>query len=491
MQGASSNHAYCHGWIHDVTHGAGLSDDTHDPSSPTSSGFTAINRQPRKDVITDSTVSRSVQQNQARRRRRHNPTVAQYLGLGSDGEPAHLEKYAPLSSPVAELPTKPIRKLPKVTRANGSRTRGRNITCHESTLQVEQRSSDESFCIAQAPIATREVLVNHASILVDHQFVPDDATGFMPSFVQDYTIPVAPPRSICDSTRTISQGTVPASPPQESKYHEDDMETDITLHAAGKSRDQILDMTTKEFDDGLDDEDLLILMSETHDGRPEYTFDPMSSSPSTVNIEPDRAHCSYSDIGMSPATGKDAQSENGSRRFTKTFVSPVTATTRLPALPDIDDEASARKPIVRSPYPTSVCDRSPIIGLFPTTVLRTCFRVGEAINQNCHMAKTGRHVIIELYARILKAERTDTQQLFMFCDLFHAKPPYIKGVYEAAIWKSVALFEYDGRRLLQEGRMCRCIGTLTRIDKDWVMTVLNIWEATWEDVDWVEGIVNC
>jgi hypothetical protein len=98
--------------------------------------------------------------------------------------------------------------------------------------------------------------------------------------------------------------------------------------------------------------------------------------------------------------------------------------------------------------------------------------------------------MIEMYARILGSERTGTEQQFTFCDLFHAKPPYIKGFYNAAMWKSVQLFEYDSRRLLQQGRMCRCIGTMKREKKVWTMTVLNIWEATWEDIKWVEGIVN-
>jgi hypothetical protein len=150
----------------------------------------------------------------------------------------------------------------------------------------------------------------------------------------------------------------------------------------------------------------------------------------------------------------------------------------------------SRKPIVRSPFPTGVRDRSPIIGLTSNKLLRTCFRVGEAINQSCQAAKTGKNILIELYARILSSERDHLQQRFTFHDLFHAKPPYIQATYAAAIWKGVELYEYDSSRLLQAGSMCRCMGTMKRNGKDWVMTVLNIWEATWEDVQWVEGIIN-
>jgi hypothetical protein len=91
---------------------------------------------------------------------------------------------------------------------------------------------------------------------------------------------------------------------------------------------------------------------------------------------------------------------------------------------------------------------------------------------------------------VLASERTESEQRFTFCDVFHAKPPHIRAVYSAVMWKSVQLFEYDSKRLLKEGRMCRCIGTMKREGKEWMMTVLNVWEATWEDIKWVEGIVS-
>jgi hypothetical protein len=34
------------------------------------------------------------------------------------------------------------------------------------------------------------------------------------------------------------------------------------------------------------------------------------------------------------------------------------------------------------------------------------------------------------------------------------------------------------------------MGKMKREGKEWVMTVLNIWEAKWDDIKWVEGIVN-
>lgn len=181
-----------------------------------------------------------------------------------------------------------------------------------------------------------------------------------------------------------------------------------------------------------------------------------------------------------------ADDASSSRPMLKKFMSPVTPTTRL--LTATSEET--HKPIARPLFPASVRDRSPIIGLTNNNRLRTCFRIGEAINQSCQAIKTSNNIIVELYATVLNSERDGLEQRFTFCDLFHTKPPYVHAVYAAAIWKSVPLFEYDSARLLQQGRLCRCIGTMKRDGRDWVMTVLNIWEATWDDIQWVQGIIN-
>ncbi|OAL52522.1 hypothetical protein IQ07DRAFT_504844 [Pyrenochaeta sp. DS3sAY3a] len=179
-----------------------------------------------------------------------------------------------------------------------------------------------------------------------------------------------------------------------------------------------------------------------------------------------------------------------SPRVSKQFVSPVTKTTRILASTSSSSAQKILSPIVRSPFPTPVRDRSPIIGLSPNTVLKTCFRIGEAINQSAQASKTGKHVLLELYARVFAADRTATTQRLTLCDLFHVNPPYVQGMYDTAIWGSVPLFEYDAGCLLREGRLCRCIGHMKREGKDWKLIILNAWEATWDDIRWVEGIVD-
>jgi hypothetical protein len=123
--------------------------------------------------------------------------------------------------------------------------------------------------------------------------------------------------------------------------------------------------------------------------------------------------------------------------------------------------------------------------------LRTCFRVGEAINVGRSAARNGKTVFIELYARVLKSERSEEKQTFTFCDLFHSRKPYLEASYDAAIWKSVELHEVDSRVFLSEGvKMCRCILSTKSNGKEWVPTILNIWAAKRDDIMWVEGIVN-
>ncbi|KAF2124008.1 hypothetical protein P153DRAFT_371309 [Dothidotthia symphoricarpi CBS 119687] len=225
-----------------------------------------------------------------------------------------------------------------------------------------------------------------------------------------------------------------------------------------------------EFNDDLDDEDLMKLSSDVEDSSGRHAKDRLSGISANSPIVVD---------------------EPGSPGHTKKkFVSPVTLTTRLLAATGDARSIEDRKPIVRSPFPSPVRDRSPIIGLSSNMLLKTCFRIGEAINQGHLASKAGKHVMLELYARVLSSERDDAKQDFVLCDLFHAKPPYIKAVYDATIWKQVQLFNYDSQRLLQEGRICRCMGKMKCEKKEWVMTVSNVWEATWEDIQWVEGIVN-
>lgn len=414
-----------------------------------------------------------IQQNQSRRRaagsgrRSHNPAVAQYLGLGSTDEPTHLEKYAPLPPVRESPPPRPVRKRRRLAAGDNLLgdtridPRASDIPEQQSVSEISRvtRSARKSVLL-KSKAATNVIPQPESLTTMDHQAsIASEITyaGHAGKILQDDSrADPAAPSALLSSRETVSGSHA----------------EDLTMRCNDDS-----DFAVDDFDFDISDEELLMLASETDKLYSDTTDNLSSSLPETSGRKDQKGY-----LGT-PAASCPLRS------FSK-FVSPITLKTRLLAATNDSGSIKAQKPIVRPSFPEPVRDRSPIIGLSSNTRLRTCFRIGEVINQSFQAAKSGHHIIVELYARVLASERTGSEHKFTLCDLFHAKPPYIKGVYTAAIWKPVQLFEYDGRRLLQQGRMCRCIGTMKRDGKDWTMTVLNIWEATWEDIEWVEGIVS-
>lgn len=302
-----------------------------------------------------------------------------------------------------------------------------------------------------------------------------------------------------ETVQNVSQDTVAIRPVQYSVdvglfiLEDDDCDATEAGHVdldLALQQHETLKSAEDDFDFDINDDELLALIPEDGGTCSDLAKPTSKSHAQSYNTDNDRLCPTPGSCTDIPIMLEEVTTKTSSQQLSKQFTSPVTPTTRLQAAYGDSGSAEIRKPIVRPPFPESVRDRSPIIGLSSNSLLRTCFRIGEVINQSCQASKSGKRIMIEMYARILASERTGTEQQFTFCDLFHARPPYIKGAYSAAIWKSVPLFEYDCSRLLQQGRICRCIGTMKREGKVWTMTVLNIWEATWEDIEWVEAIVT-
>ncbi|KAH7069901.1 hypothetical protein BKA63DRAFT_519783 [Paraphoma chrysanthemicola] len=476
---------------------------------PLSSSFTAINSSHTHQLPTPQPSApdrpRRTLQYHARRgptRRRRNATVAEYLGLGSSEEPAHLEKYAPLPNGPRDLAPTPARKRSKL--GAGIASGNLKIVGRKSIVSV-QRPVSEGLKVTKPrgkvagkheASSTVDVLQSQSDwtleeilLYQDDHIDPSASQGCLPPVSHDSALTKNPALS-----GHCSQDAIAYSPVEEytddhdlGLYGECDTLDDSDQHqklpnAHLRNRDD------EEFGDELNDEDLLELTSDMIDIGPTSSI--FLSSPIKANMCPRPSMAS--ECTGSSATDSIIVSEEGSstQRTSKKFVSPVTLTTRLLAATGDINSANARKPIVRSPFPDTVRDRSPLIGLSSSTLLRTCFRIGETINQANHASKSGRHILFELYARILDSRRDNIRQHFTLCDLFHGKPPYIQATYDAALWNSVQLFDYDSKSLLQQGRICRCMGKMKREGKEWVMTVLNIWEAKWDDIKWVEGIVN-
>jgi hypothetical protein len=152
-----------------------------------------------------------------------------------------------------------------------------------------------------------------------------------------------------------------------------------------------------------------------------------------------------------------------------------------------------RKPIVRPSFPSSVRDRSPVIGISSSTVLRTCFRIGEAINVGSRALRENKDIIIELFARVEWSNRESdgVKQHFQLVDLYHDRPPFLNAIYD--LWNDCALWEHDSSVFLErtdQMMICRCIGRMKKDEeRKLVFHMLNVWKASWKNVDFTKGIV--
>ena len=153
-------------------------------------------------------------------------------------------------------------------------------------------------------------------------------------------------------------------------------------------------------------------------------------------------------------------------------------------------------PFIRQPFAKPVRDRPVIHALRSEPVLRTCFRIGEALNAACAASSSNIDSVIELYARVTSSTRerepSSSKQHFQFADLFTPdKPPFLNGVY--TLWRGVELWDHGSRVFLGEagkGRMARVVGKM-RIEKkgDWMVVILCIWQVDWDEVGLAKGIV--
>jgi hypothetical protein len=426
----------------------------------------------------------SVLPNQARRR---NPAVASYLGLGASPEPDNPEIQACLSSmpndPTARAPkrirrsqhseseastNKVVRKLPKQGRISKS-DKTVNPSPSEPSKWASLSASTPPIpfgkSLHEPKDSTRSALHNSAV----------ERNGIAPTISEHEASAAPSTKNVADVGFSDLQSSACDEHDFASLRH-DSYECQQAVSVFGSDDDNILD-------DDLDDSDLLALESEMNGVSSESSSLSWPSAMSTSSESTDsKMHTPGSSADILILLDDCLERPCSIKKF----VSPVTSTTRM--LARNDDKQ--HEPIARSPFPSHVDDRSPIIGLTSCTLLRTCFRIGEAINQCSWASKTGKRVTVELYARVLDSTRDNQQQHFTLCDLYHTRPPHVKAKYNAVIWKHVPLFDYDSKRLLQAGKMCRCIGTMKRDEKEWTMTVLNIWEATWEDIEWAKGVVD-
>jgi hypothetical protein len=160
------------------------------------------------------------------------------------------------------------------------------------------------------------------------------------------------------------------------------------------------------------------------------------------------------------------------------------------------DEHSPLKPFARPGFPSKVLDRSPITGVSSNIILRTCFRIGEALREAALCEGLGQDAVIELFARVMDSSHyiTPSKLYFEFADLFHDRPPFIRGTLENN--KISSLQETESRMLLGvngPAPMVRCLGRLKRViagPPGWMLYIINIRPTDWEEVRWTRKIAG-
>lgn len=393
------------------------------------------------------------------RSRRHNPVVAGYLGLGNETDPIPIESSSqPTDASTCAQP--PKLKRQRVTKTQDG---NRDVPVKTSKKKAPKRAAKA----AKQRLISHGLPVRKTSGLLTPERTPKNSfeNGGLPTTTGDGL----------GHSSEASKGQAVSSASRVDHFT-NDLSTTNRLLQSGQRAKSTLPVNNDVDDDDLFDEDLddeaLLILSEGVE-RSFHTYQNTAQKNTTAASS------------TPPVTTRT----NAARRSSQ-FKPPVTPLTSLVSKLDM-------KPIVRPPFPEQVRDRSPVVGLTPNCLLRTCFRVGEAINASRHAMRNGKNVMVELYARVLRSHRDETKQHFVLCDLFHGNPPFLRAEYDASIWRSVPLYEIDSRVLLSEeksadeSKVCRCILTTKNCgNKEWVATMLNIWPAKEEDIKWVEGIVN-
>jgi len=162
-----------------------------------------------------------------------------------------------------------------------------------------------------------------------------------------------------------------------------------------------------------------------------------------------------------------------------------------------NDDYSPLEPFARPPFPSKVRDRSLITGISSSIILRTCFRIGEALREGALCEGLEQDAIIELFARVRDSSSSTinpSKLYFEFADLFHDRPPFICGTLERN--RISGLQETESRmfqRVNGSRPMTRCLGRLKRIisvPPGWMLYIINIRPTDWEEVRWTRQIAG-
>ncbi|KAK1579167.1 uncharacterized protein LY79DRAFT_523132 [Colletotrichum navitas] len=156
---------------------------------------------------------------------------------------------------------------------------------------------------------------------------------------------------------------------------------------------------------------------------------------------------------------------------------------------------SSPTPIIRPPVPPKMRDRSVVVGLSSTTMMRTCFRIGELLNAHAKCTREKQDVVLELFARVRCSTRETTTRVqhFNLRDLFTDRQPFLSGTFKD--WKLNSSLDHDSRSFLGpsgEKKLCRCVCKLSNATDTAIgrsAMILSIRETTWDEIFWALRIV--
>jgi hypothetical protein len=181
---------------------------------------------------------------------------------------------------------------------------------------------------------------------------------------------------------------------------------------------------------------------------------------------------------------------------------------------------ASMSPFLRSSLPQLASSQSVLPSLIPHRRIPTLFRIAEVYRLLASIPPRAPPQRIELYASVISSRRDfhKKTQEFTFADLFFPqRPPYLSG--SSIAWVLCELFDEDSEPFMNTasgGRLCRAIVQVSK--NSWKtnarqvgsssvtmqggsqgsgkeadaldVEVLNIWEATWDDVKYVRGVVR-
>ncbi|KAK1728461.1 uncharacterized protein BDZ83DRAFT_570492 [Colletotrichum acutatum] len=158
-------------------------------------------------------------------------------------------------------------------------------------------------------------------------------------------------------------------------------------------------------------------------------------------------------------------------------------------------EHSSPAPLVRPPFPDKMRDRSVVVGLSSTIMMRTCFRIGELLNTQAQCSREKQDVFFELFARVVYSNRENVARVqhVQLRDLFTDRQPFLSGVFRG--WKSGGPVDDQSKVFLgpnEKNKLCRCLCKVSEDRKAAIgrsATLLSIRETTWDEVQWAMRIV--